>query len=216
MSIKVAIVEDDARVRESLSVLINGANGFRCINAFPNAEAALRQISHDWPDVVVMDINLPNMSGIDCVAKLKEMHPAIQVVMLTSYEDNELIFESLMAGASGYLTKQTPAGEILDALAEVHRGGSPMSSSIARRVVQYFHEKRPREEKLRNEMADLSRRELEILTLLAKGRQYKEIAASLEISVETVRVHVRHIYEKLHVNSRTEAVLKFLGKGNPL
>ena len=206
--IKVAIVEDDAGVRESMSVLINGTAGFRCINTFPNAEVALKKLPLEWPDVVLMDINLPEISGIECVSRLKAIRPSLQILMLTVYMENEKIFKSLMAGASGYLIKQTPPAQILDAIAEVHRGGSPMSSHIARKVVQFVQQQGASTE----ETANLSKREHEILTQLAKGYQYKEIADMLGISVLTVRNHLRNIYEKLHVRSRTEAVVKFLGK----
>ncbi len=206
--IKVSIVEDDAGVRESMSVLINGTNGFRCISAFPNAEMALKKLPLDWPDVVLMDINLPEISGIECVSRLKAIRPTLQVLMLTVYMESEKIFKSLTAGASGYLIKQTPPAQILEAIAEVHRGGSPMSSSIARKVVQYIQQQGTSAE----ETANLSKREHEILAQLAKGFQYKEIADMLGISVLTVRNHLRNIYEKLHVRSRTEAVVKFLGK----
>jgi DNA-binding NarL/FixJ family response regulator len=205
MSIKVSIVEDDAGIRESLAILINGAQGFRCGTTFANAEVALKQLPLDWPDVVLMDINLPKMSGIELVAKLKVLRPTLQVLMLTVYADNEKIFKSLKAGASGYLLKQTPPNEILDAINDVNRGGSPMSNSIARQVVLYFQQRPPA-----NETENLSRRELEILGHLAKGYQYKEIADILTLSVLTVRAHIRNIYEKLHVHSRTEAVVKYL------
>ncbi|MDB6023945.1 MAG: DNA-binding response regulator [Verrucomicrobiales bacterium] len=208
MSIKVAIVEDSTRVRESLAALIGGSDGFRCVGTFPNAEAALAGIPKEWPDVILMDINLPKMSGIECVSKLKVLRPALQIIMVTVYIENEKIFQSMVAGASGYLIKQTPPAEILEAISDVHRGGSPMSSHIARKLVQYVAQvaqvARPAEK------MELSPREHEILCLLAKGYQYKEIAESLTISVETVRTHLRNIYEKLHVRSRTEAVVKFL------
>ncbi len=207
MSIKVAIVEDDAKVRESLSILINGAESFSCIGAFPSGEVALRQIPQDWPDVVLMDINLVQMSGIECVAMLKARRPQLHVIMLTAHEDNELIFNSLKAGASGFLIKRTPHAEILEAIVDVQGGGSPMTGSIARQVVQYFHHKQPS-----NKEMNLSARELEVLTLLSKGYQYKEIAGILFISVPTVRNHLQNIYQKLHVRSRTEAVVKFLGR----
>lgn len=206
--IRVAIVEDDARVRESLAVLVNGSEGFRCISSFATAEAALQELPADWPDVLLMDINLPEMSGIECVSRLKALRPLLQVIMLTAYMEDEKIFKSLVAGASGYLIKRASPAEILDAIAEVHRGGSPMSSQIARRVVQYVQQSGAPAE----ETAHLSKREYEILTHLAKGYQYKEIAELLSISVPTVRNHLRNIYEKLHVRSRTEAVVKFLGK----
>ncbi len=209
-SIKVAIVEDNTKVRESLTALISGSDGFRCVGSFPHAEAALSKMALDWPDVVLMDINLPNMSGIDCVSRLKALRPSMQIIMVTVYLENEKIFQSLVAGASGYLIKQTPPAEILEAIADVHRGGSPMSSNIARKLVQYVAQVARPAEKM-----ELSPREHEILCLLAKGYQYKEIAETLSISVETVRTHLRNIYEKLHVRSRTEAVVKFFErKGN--
>src|SRR5438128_553915 len=139
--IKVAIVEDESGIRESLAILINGAGGFRCIATYPNAEVALKQMPREWPDVVLMDINLPNMSGIECVAKLKEIKPALHVIMLTICADDDEIFNSLKNGASGYLLKKTPPSEILDAIAEVHKGGAPMSSAIALKVVRYFQQK---------------------------------------------------------------------------
>jgi DNA-binding NarL/FixJ family response regulator len=211
MPIKVSIVEDDAGVRESLSVLINGTGGFRCISTFPNAEVAIKQLPLDWPDVVLMDINLPEISGIECVSKLKAIRPTLQILMLTVYMENDKIFKSLMAGASGYLIKQTSPAQILDAITEVQRGGSPMSSQIARKVVQYIQQTNNPSD----ETSDLSKREHEILSHLAKGYQYKEIADMLGISALTVRNHLRNVYEKLHVRSRTEAVVKFLGKSSP-
>jgi len=205
MPIKVAIVEDDARFRESLAVLIDGGE-CRCVGSYPNAEVALKQMPRDWPDVILMDINLPEMSGIDLVAKLKEQRPTLQVIMLTVYMDNEQIFNSLKAGASGYLLKKTSPAKLLEAIAEVQSGGSPMSSAIARRVVQQFQTGRSTDQ-----TKNLSKREQEILELLAKGRQDKEIAELLTLSVFTVRSYIKNIYEKLHVRSRTEAVVKFLG-----
>jgi len=204
-SIKVAIVEDDTRFRETLAVLIGGE--FRCAGSYPNAEAALQQMPRDWPDVVLMDINLPEMSGIECVAKLKELSPALQILMLTVYMDSEQIFKSLKAGASGYLLKKTSPTKLLEAIAEVHSGGAPMSSAIARRVVQHFQTGRSADD-----AKNLSKREHEILSLLAKGKQDKEIADLLSLSVFTVRSYIKNIYEKLHVHSRTEAVVKFLGR----
>ena len=206
MPIKVAIVEDDAGVRESLAVVMNGTTGFRCIGAYGNAESALKNIPLDWPDAVLMDINLPQMSGIELVAKLKAMRPALQVIMLTVYIDSEQIFQSLQAGASGYLIKQTPPSQILEALVDVQAGGAPMSNMIARKVVQHFQQKPST-----NETANLTKREHEILSLVAKGRAYKEIGDVLGISALTVKTHVRNIYEKLHVRSQGEAVAKFLG-----
>jgi DNA-binding NarL/FixJ family response regulator len=211
MAIKVSIVEDDRRVRESLAVLINGTAGFCCLGAFPNAEQALKQLPLAWPDVVLMDINLPEMSGIECTAKVKVLNPELQIIMLTVDVESEIIFKSLLAGASGYLIKQTPPAEILAAIADVHRGGSPMSSDIARKVVEYVQQSRSPAEGT----TSLSKREHEILVCLSKGHQYKEIADELSISVSTVRTHLRHVYKKLHARSRTEAVVKFLGTGQP-
>lgn len=205
MPIKVAIVEDDARFRESLAIMVGGADGFSCIGAFPSAEVALKEFPRNWPEVVLMDINLPQMSGIECVAKLKVMKAAVQVIMVTVYMDNELIFKSLKAGASGYLIKKTPPSKILEAIADVHAGGSPMTNHIARKVVQFFQQTESGDE-----TENLSKRELEILSYLAKGYQYKEIADTLGIGFQTVCTHVRRIYEKLHVRSRTEAVVKYL------
>src|SRR5579884_786592 len=207
-SARVAIIEDDSGVRESLAVLINGAAGFRCAGAYPNAETALKQLPESWPDIALMDINLPQMSGIDCVAKLKSLRPELRVLMLTVHVDSELIFKSLKAGADGYLIKQTSPAEILDALGDVLRGGAPMTNTIARKVVLYFQQQTAADE----ETSSLTKRELEILNHLAKGYQYKEIADSLGITLLTVRTHIHHIYEKLHVRSRTEAVVKFLGR----
>ncbi|MDB6025960.1 MAG: two component transcriptional regulator, LuxR family [Verrucomicrobiales bacterium] len=208
MPIKVAIVEDDAGVRECLTVVLNGTNGFRCVGSYGNAESALKNLPSDWPDAVLMDINLPQMSGIDLVAKLKALRPALHVIMLTVYVDSEQIFKSLQAGANGYLIKQTPPSQILEALVDVLQGGSPMSSMIARKVVQYFQQKQAP-----SETANLTKREHEILGLVAKGRAYKEIGDALSISALTVKTHVRNIYEKLHVRSQGEAVAKFFGGG---
>jgi DNA-binding NarL/FixJ family response regulator len=213
MAIRVALVEDDEPVRASLSVLINGANGFACVSACATAEEALERIPPEKPDVVLMDINLPKMSGIECARRLRDILPETQVIMLTMYEDDHRVFDSLTAGASGYLLKRTPHAQILEAIRDVHQGGSPMSSSIARRVVGVVRELRAAAPAAAHSaLAQVSPREEEILNLLAKGYRYKEIAEALHLSVETVRTHLRRIYEKLHVSSRTEAVVKFLGK----
>jgi DNA-binding NarL/FixJ family response regulator len=207
MPIKVAIVEDDSGFREGLAFMINGTAGFRCVGSYPNAEVALKQMPREWPDVVLMDINLPEMLGIECVSKLKEMRPALHIVMLTVYLDNEQIFNSLKAGASGYLLKKTPPAKILEAIADVHAGGAPMSNTIARKLVVFFQQ-----QKTSDDAKNLTDREREILTYLSQAKQYREIGAILGISALTVRTHIRNIYEKLHVRSRTEAVLKFLGQ----
>jgi DNA-binding NarL/FixJ family response regulator len=204
----VAIVEDDAKVRESLVLLLNESPGFSCIGAFPNAESALKEIPRKMPDLVLMDVNLPKMSGIQCVAALRQQWPKLQFLMLTSYEDSELVFESLKAGASGYLLKLSAPAEILAALREVHKGGSPMSSSIARTVVEFFRQ--TPEPAL--DSVKLTPREKEILEELSKGLRYKEIADNLGIGHGTINTYIRSIYEKLQVHSRTEAVMKYFGK----
>jgi DNA-binding NarL/FixJ family response regulator len=208
MPIKVSIVEDDRRVRESLAILISGGENLQCVSTHGTAEEALADLPQFSPDVVLMDINLPAMSGIECVRKLKALLPKLQILMLTMYDDDEKVFQSLVAGASGYLVKRTSPAELLKAIGEVYGGASPMSGKIARTVVEYF-------QKLQNVTSQqeyLSKREEEILGLLVKGYRYKEIADALSISFETVRSHLKNIYEKLHVHSRTEAVVKYLGK----
>jgi DNA-binding NarL/FixJ family response regulator len=206
VAITVSIVEDDARVRESLAGLISRAPGFQCISHYPTGEDALAEIPKKKPEVVLMDINLPGMSGIECVRKLKAVEPSCQIVMLTVYENTEQIFKALSNGASGYLLKATPPEELLSAIQDVHRGGSPMTSHIARKVVQSFQQS-PTSAKATEY---LSPREQEVLELLAKGFLYKEIADQLHISFETVHTYIRRIYEKLQVRSRTEAVAKYL------
>lgn len=206
-------MEDDEAVRTSLEVLIHGANGFACVSACATAEEALQRIPLAMPDVVLMDIHLPTLSGIECVRQLKAALPATQIIMLTMYEDDHCVFDSLTAGASGYLLKRTPHAQILEAILDVYQGGSPMTSSIARRVVRAVRDLRAATPAAANsELAHVSPREEEILGLLTKGYRYKEIAETLHLSVETVRTHLRRIYEKLHVSSRTEAVVKFLGR----
>jgi DNA-binding NarL/FixJ family response regulator len=207
MRIKVAIVEDNRGTRESLTELVGRAPSLRCVGAHPNGEEALRNIPLEQPEVVLMDINLPGMSGIECVARLKERLPKTQVLMLTTYEEADLIFDSLRNGASGYLLKNMPPAELIQAVEQVHSGGAPMSMQIARKVVNHFQQiQRPA-----SEIERLTKREHEILSLLAKGYLYKEIADQLGISLSTVRAHLHTIYEKLHVQSRTQAVVKFLG-----
>lgn len=208
-SISVAIVEDDAEVRGSLINIINRETGMSCAGAFGTAQEALEQIPRLRPQTVLMDINLPGMSGIECVRKLAEAVPGLQIVMLTVYHDTKAIFDSLAAGAVGYLLKPVRADELVRAIRDVRGGGAPMSANIARQVVQAF--KKPAAPE-RGDVPDLSPREREVLELLAKGYQSKEIATQLGIAYWTVESHVAHIYQKLHVRSRAEAVAKYLHK----
>ncbi|HTQ52787.1 MAG TPA: response regulator transcription factor [Candidatus Acidoferrales bacterium] len=205
VSIVVSIVEDDAPARGILADWVQRAPGFRCAGRYGNGEAALAALPAEKPTVVLMDINLPGMSGIECVRRLKPLLPGTQFVMLTVYEDADHIFNALAAGASGYLLKRVSRGELLAALQDVHVGGSPMSSNIARKVVQSFQ----RPALTASEAVDLSPREREVLELLARGYLYKEIAESLQISGPTVNTYIRRIYEKLHVRSRSQAVAKY-------
>jgi len=202
----VSIVEDDAITRDGLRNMIERAPGLRCVGAYGSAEEALQQFPRQPSDVVLMDINLPNMSGIECVSRLKRLTPGVQVLMLTVYEKPDAVFQALRAGASGYLVKRTAPKNLLAVIQDVLMGGSPMSSHIARRVVQYFHQLGPSADVTTN----LSPREREILEMLANGDFYKEIAEKLGIGLTTVRSHIQHIYEKLHVHTRTEAVAKYL------
>ena len=211
MSISVSIVEDDAGVRASLARLIDGAPGFRCLSQHPTAESALQEMPKTSPEVVLMDINLPGVSGVECVKRLKPLLPGTQVIMLTVYQNTEHIFKALAAGATGYLLKQTPPAELLDAIRDVRNGGSPMSGHIARKIVQSFQQPVP----AAHEANRLSPREAEVLGLLAKGFLYKEIADQTGLTYATVHTHIRHIYEKLHVRSRTEAVAMHLGQARP-
>ena len=206
MQIKVAIVDDDEGIRGSLSALIKRASGLKLTGEFANGETALREIPKNLPDVVLMDINLPGMKGYDCVRLLKGAHPAVQFLMLTVYEDSDSLFNSLRAGASGYLLKRTASARLLEAIRDVYDGGSPMTPQLARRVVQFFA--RPGGED--SPVSKLTPGEKEFLDQLAKGYAYKEIADRMNISIDTVRSYVRTVYEKLHVHSRTEAVVKYL------
>jgi DNA-binding NarL/FixJ family response regulator len=205
VSIAVSIVEDDGPAREVLTDWIRHAHGFRCVSQYGSAESALMKLQAEKPSVVLMDINLPGMSGIECVRQLKPQLPDTQFVMLTVYEDTDHIFDALAVGASGYLLKQTPREELLMALKDVHAGGSPMTSNIARKVVQSFLRSAPQTD----ESVTLSPREREVLELLACGYLYKEIADKLGITVATVVTYIRRIYEKLHVRSRAQAVAKY-------
>ena len=211
MNIRVSIVEDNNRVRNSLARLIELSDGFKCVSEHSTAEEAMTALPKAHPDVVLMDINLPGMNGVECVRQLKPMLPSTQVMMLTVYENTDLIFQALSAGATGYLLKQTPPGELLAAVREVHGGGSPMTGHIARKVVASFQQSGNSSREFEN----LTPREKEVLDHLAKGYLYKEIADVMAISYDTVHTHIRKIYEKLHVRSRTEAVAKHLGRGTP-
>jgi len=204
--IKLAIVEDDAVTRRSLTRIVDEARGMHCLAACATGEEALKRLPDLQPDVVLMDINLPHMSGIECVRRLRERLPKTQVLMLTVYEDSDSIFRALRAGASGYLLKRSEPEQLLEAIRDVFQGGSPMTSQIARKVVQTFRAS----EEAQDLSMKLTEREAEILDSLAKGYANKEIADKLEVSVPTVRSHLRSIYEKLHVHSRTEAVAKYL------
>lgn len=202
--VRVAVVEDQSSIREGLAFLIDSAPGFQCAAACGSAEQALEVLPQVNPDVVLMDIGLPGLSGIECIKQLKVLTPRAQIMMLTVFEDHDRIFRSLQAGATGYLLKKEPPEQLLYAIADLHTGGSPMSNQIARRVVEEFQ--RPTQST--QTFDTLSKREQEILTQLAKGYLYKEIADHLSISLDTVRTHIRHIYEKLQVRSRTQAINK--------
>ena len=209
MTTNVSIVEDNEQLRVTLARVLNRAEGFKCVSHYGSAEDALKGLPTDKPDVVLMDINLPGMNGVECVRLLKQSLPTVQVIMLTAYEDTENIFNSLAAGASGYLLKRSKSAEIIEAIHDVRSGGSPMTTHIARKVVQSFQQRSvmplaPDDE--------LSPREQEVLNCLAQGLMYKEISDKLGIGFETVRTYIRRIYEKLHVRTRTEAVAKALRK----
>jgi len=204
--ITISLVEDNHQLRGTLARLLDCAEGFSCVSQYANAEDALAGLPKDKPDVVLMDINLPGMNGVECVRRLKQIAPEIAAVMLTAYEDTENIFNALAAGATGYLLKRAPRAELLDAIREVRRGGSPMTTHIARKVVQSFQ----RENVSTQSGEALSTREQEVLDHLSQGFLYKEIAEKMGISYETVHTYIRRIYEKLQVRTRTEAVAKFL------
>jgi DNA-binding NarL/FixJ family response regulator len=207
-TITVSIVDDEGDLREHIGTYLQAAGGFRCQSAYASAKEALAHLPQDRPDVILMDINLGGMDGIECVRRLKEVMPDAQVLMLTVFEDTDKIFRALAAGASGYLLKRLSPTKLLEAICEVQDGGSPMSASIARKVVQSFRTNPAKGD----ETVELSQREREVLNGLAEGLAYKQIAEQLEVSIHTVRNYIRRIYEKLHVRSRTEAVAKFLRK----
>ena len=205
MPITVAIVEDDFKTRENLQTILREAPGFQCLGAFASGEAALEGLPKLRPEVVLMDINLPKMSGVECTRQLKLLRPESLIVMLTVYDDSDRIFHALQMGASGYLLKRSPADEILRAIQDVRKGGAPMSNYIARKVVQSFQRQGASEKPAEN----LSKRETEVLEYVAQGYTNKEVAEALGLSVETIHAYLRNIYTKLHVRSRTEAVMKF-------
>ncbi len=208
MSISIAIVEDLDEVRNGLKSFLSLSKGFAVLATFKTAEEALVDIPVLKPDIVIMDINLPGMNGIECIRQVKTKVPATQFMMFTVYENDEKVFEALKAGASGYLLKNTGLLQLIEALKELHSGGSPMSANIARKLVTVFREN----EKKAEPVEALSARENEILLLLSKGLLYKEIADQLSIATGTVRQHIHKIYEKLHVENRTEAINKAFGK----
>jgi RNA polymerase sigma factor (sigma-70 family) len=205
VNITVSIVEDDDAVRKILARWVSQAKGYTCVSDYANGERAVQRLPEDKPDVVLMDINLSGQNGIQCVLRLKSLMPASHFLMLTVYVDSDHIFDALAAGASGYLLKRTPRQELLDSIRQVHEGGSPMTSYIARKVVQAFQPSQA----VRAELEDLSPREWEVLRLLARGYSYKELASSLGISIPTVSTHIHRTYEKLHVRSRGEAVARY-------
>lgn len=204
--INVAIVEDNNTIRNGLAALINATEGYSCAAAFQNAEEFLAEIKSKNLDVVLMDIGLPGINGIEAVKRAKLTQPELNILMLTVYEESDIIFDALCAGACGYLVKKTPPARLLEAIKDVHEGGSPMSSNIARKVISTFQKGTPAVSD--KEAAALSSREKEALFQLAEGNNYQEIADALFISVDTVRHHIRNIYKKLHVHSQTEAVAK--------
>lgn len=208
VAIRISIVEDNRGMRESFALLLNQTPGMQCVSTYATAEAAVCDIPMQRPDVALVDIHLPGMDGVQCVARLREQIPQLQVLMLTRYERGDLVFSSIRAGASGYLLKNSPPAELIQAIEQLHAGGAPMSMQIARKVVEHFQNLDQRE----TEMNHLSPREKEILELLAGGRLYKEIAIRLDLSLSTVRTYLKRIYEKLHVQNRTEAAAKFVLK----
>jgi len=205
--IKVAIVEDNNTLRNSLAHLISQAHSMQCVSLLPNLLNVVSELKKNVPDIVLMDIGLPNISGIEGVRTVKDNFENVQVLMFTVFEDDEKIFEAIKAGASGYLLKKTPPEEIIDAIESLYHGGAPMSASIARRVIQSFQNKQSQKDDYR-----LTTRESEILHSLIDGLSYKKLAEKYFISISTVRTHIQHIYEKLHVNSKAEAVAKMLKK----
>jgi DNA-binding NarL/FixJ family response regulator len=206
MNITVSIVDDDPEVRDSIAQFLKTSSGFRCLGHYGSAGQAMAGISAERPDVVLMDINMPGVGGIECTRQLKAALPDLHILMLTVYEDTDRIFRALAAGASGYLLKRVAPRKLLEAIREVHSGGSPMSGPIARKVVQFFQQGVP----LKHENEVLSGRERQVLQFLAQGYAYKQIGDELGVSMDTTRTYIRRIYEKMHVHSRTEAVVRYM------
>jgi len=209
--IKVAIIEDNDTIREGLAALINGTSGYSCVGSYDDCESFLLKLEKLDVHVVLMDIGLPGMSGIDGIARAKKIKPELNILMLTVYEDSNTVFKALCAGACGYLVKKTPPSRLLEAIKDAHEGGAPMSSLIARQVINVFQQTQGKA--LKETDTVLSSREIEVLTSLSDGNNYQEIADRLFISVDTVRHHIRNIYRKLHVHSQSEAVAKAIRKG---
>jgi DNA-binding NarL/FixJ family response regulator len=208
MNTRIALVEDDNGLRASMVSLLKRTSWIRVVADYADAKSALADVARRKPDVVLMDVNMPEMDGIECVRQLKVLLPAAHILMLTVHDDNDSLFNSILAGADGYLLKDTVPSRLLAAIREVCSGGSPMTPQIARRIVQRFRKSGP----VPTNMENLTPREMEVLKQLALGNQYKEISDNLDISVDGIRFHIRGIYNKLHVHSRTEAVLKYLGR----
>ena len=211
MMIKVIVVEDNDAIRDGLKILIDGTDGYSCTGVFPRCDIMLKNLEKLNPDVLLMDLGLPGMSGIEGIKKAKSVFPDLTILVLTVYEENELVFDALCAGACGYLIKKTPPSKLLEAIQEAYQGGSPMSANIARKVIDFFQQKKQLYP--HKQLSILTPREKEILSGLVEGKSFKTIADSLFISIETVRFHFRNIYKKLHVHSQSEAVAKAIKEG---
>jgi DNA-binding NarL/FixJ family response regulator len=209
--INVVIVEDNSTIREGLKLLINGTEGYSCEAAYSNCEDLLNEIKKIKVDVILMDIDLPGISGIEGIRRVKKISDEILILILTIYDENDLIFEALCAGASGYLVKKTPPSKLLEAIKDAYDGGAPMTSNIARKVVDYFQKNKPMHKDAEN--IALTKREREVLSGLVEGNSYKAIADELNVSLDTVRFHFRNIYKKMHVHSQSEAVVKAIKEG---
>ncbi len=209
--IKVVIVEDNSTIREGLKLLIDATDGYSCEAVYSNCEDLLDEIQKIKIDVILMDIDLPGMSGIEGIRRIKKIYEDILILILTVYDENDLIFEALCAGASGYLVKKTPPAKLLDAIKDAYEGGAPMTSNIARKVVDYFQKNKPMRKDV--ESISLTKREKEVLSGLVEGNSYRAIADELNVSLDTVRFHFRNIYKKMHVHSQSEAVVKAIKEG---